>query len=62
MDSSGRFPFLRMESVVTRGLGQPAGGPASPGFLQWALLVHTTANWSALLSTYNTMDPVTSVL
>ena len=33
--------LLSENGVLTWGLGQPAGGPASPGFLQWALLVHS---------------------
>ena len=53
-----QFPSLRMELVVTQGLGQPEGGPASRAqFLTVHLVNAQPLLRLALLSTYSMMDP-----
>lgn len=53
-----QFPSLRMELVVTQGLGQPEGGPASRAQFLTVYLVSTQPLLRlALLSTYSMMDP-----
>lgn len=53
-----QFPFLRTELVLTQGVGQPEGGPASRvQFLTVHLVSAQPLLRLALLSTYNMMDP-----